>query len=1095
MRLKGGITAFLLAVIAPVLPTIAQDTIQPKIVPQILPYGGVEVAAWTPDDRYIVAANSTARVVLIWDVENGHVVDRLILPSDNPDAAISVRRFTDISVDEDGKNATIVGEAAYATTDDPVGRTTGLAYRLNLETRETSPLLQVGGGVRRGTRGIAAQAAAQIAAHSVASKMPDFKAINKSAEALEVLYENSQEMERAAAEALLPPLPVSHDGTRRLVRIAEGLAIRPVTPQNGETAERKLALDRNVKYSDVQISHDGELLAMMYAIEQDEQQALPKTAVDIFEIGTGVFHRQIELEGVYTRIEWTATNQFIAIQGTSNEDKEEAWGGENLPAALAVNAYTGEIDDLIEGRCHMAFAPDFKAVFGAGTGNCRTTADQNRALQRFDLETGVWRDFGELRLEKGGAIDNVAVSPDAGTVAVSTASADGVIELVVLDGVDGRILGRFKPPNLAFVAKLAADDDRSLFVAGDGKTAVWFVEDGASGWIELPLRSVLTRLVDANERIIAVAGLIDDGISRWDFENNEILAPIDFASVLSGGFLPGRPIFWAFSQLEGLRFWNSDTWSELMNVWFFDGQGYLAATPEGRYDTNLGADANQFRWLVPDRPFQSLSAQTFMRDYFQPGLIERTMTCTYLDICDAMFDPLPSIAELNRVLPIVRITEVKAGQTPDEALVSIEVTEGVDPTAPNGKTRSGVFNPRLFRDFRFAAHTPDSDFELDQSIEGWREVNRMTDDDDQPGDGVYHFDAVLYLPTAKGTEEQIISAYAFNEDRIKSDTVYFTYTRPPMEAVQPRAFVISIGIDDYKEKRLKLNYAAADARLMAGQLSNIPGFETRTIVAAAPQGGKAQVNADTIRYLLAMLSGEVERKEALDFLKADGINAGALDMVGPDDIVIITFSGHGWTQDQDDFYLLAADASWADDKDLPDPESLISSSELTMWLRKINAAEIAIVIDACHSGASVDSGNFKPGPMGDAGLGQLAFDKGIRILAATQAGDVAMENDKLRHGLLTFALAGDGEGLARTDAVLDMDADGKISLTEWMFYPTWRLPAFNEDSRLAKGDNASEESVGFAFPRRSPALVERVQQPSLFDFGQPSPVVLKEIAP
>lgn len=1095
MRLTGGIAAFLLAIAAPVVPTIAQDALNPKIVPQILPYGGVEVAAWTPDDRYIITANSTARVVLIWDVQKGHVVDRLILPSDNPNSALSVRRLTGISIQEDGKSAAIVGEAAYATADDPVGETSPLYYQLDLETREIQLVRQKRRSVRRGTGGIAAQAAAQIAAHSVASKMPDFETIGKSADALEALYENSQSMDRAAAEALLPPLPVSHDGAYQLARIAEGIAIRPVNAQNGEAEERKLVLDRNVRFSDVQISHDGQLLAMMRAIQQDEEQALPKTAVDIFEIETGVFHKQIELDGDYTRIEWTAANQFVAIQSTLNGDKKKSWGGEVLPAALAVNAYTGELEDAIEGRCHMAFAAEFKAVYGAGPGNCRATSDQNRALQRFDLEASVWRDFGEFRLAKGSEIENVAVSPDAGTVALTTLSADGEIELVVLNGVDGTIMGRFKPPNLAFVAKLAAYDDRSLFVSGDGKTSLWFVDDGADGWTELPLRSVLTTLADANERVIAVAGLIDDGISRWDVESNEILAPIDFASVLSGGFLPGQPVFWAFSPLEGLRLWNSNNWSELMNIWFFNDQGYLAATPEGRYDTNLGADANQFRWLVPDRPFQSLSAQTFMRDYFQPGLIERAMTCNYLDICDVMFDPLPAIADLNRVLPVVRITEVKAGQTPDEALVSIEVTEGVDPTAPNGKTRSGVYNPRLFRDLKFAAHTPESDFELDQSIAGWREVNRMIDDDDQPGDGVYHFDAVLYLPTAKGTEEQVISAYAFNEDRIKSDTEYVIYTRPPMKAVQPRAFVISIGIDDYQERDLKLNYAAADARLMAGKLSKIPGFETRTVVAAAPQGGKTQVNADTIRYLLAMLSGEVERNEALKFLKADGIDASALDIVGPDDIVLLTFSGHGWTQDQDDFYLLAADARWLEDKDVPDPETLISSSELTKWLRMINAAEIAIVIDACHSGASVDSGNFKPGPLGDAGLGQLAFDKGIRILAATQADDVAMENDKLRHGLLTFALAGDGEGLARTDAALDMDSDGKVSLTEWMAYPTWRLLAFNEDDRLTKGSNTSDDSVGFAFPRRSPAPVERVQQPSLFDFGQPSRVVLKEIAP
>ena len=47
------------------------------------------------------------------------------------------------------------------------------------------------------------------------------------------------------------------------------------------------------------------------------------------------------------------------------------------------------------------------------------------------------------------------------------------------------------------------------------------------------------------------------------------------------------------------------------------------------------------------------------------------------------------------------------------------------------------------------------------------------------------------------------------------------------------------------------------------------------------------------------------------------------------------------------------------------------------------AVAIAMVVDACRSAASVDCGEFKPGPMRSRGLGQLAFDKGMRLLAAS----------------------------------------------------------------------------------------------------------------
>ena len=84
------------------VPANAQEAINPKIVIQTLPYGGVEVAAWTLDDRHILTANATTRTLLIWNAETGIIVDRLILPSDNPEAALSVRRLTSIEMSEDG---------------------------------------------------------------------------------------------------------------------------------------------------------------------------------------------------------------------------------------------------------------------------------------------------------------------------------------------------------------------------------------------------------------------------------------------------------------------------------------------------------------------------------------------------------------------------------------------------------------------------------------------------------------------------------------------------------------------------------------------------------------------------------------------------------------------------------------------------------------------------------------------------------------------------------------------------------------------------------------------------------------------------------
>jgi hypothetical protein len=148
------------------------------------------------------------------------------------------------------------------------------------------------------------------------------------------------------------------------------------------------------------------------------------------------------------------------------------------------------------------------------------------------------------------------------------------------------------------------------------------------------------------------------------------------------------------------------------------------------------------------------------------------------------------------------------------------------------------------------------------------------------------------------------------------------------------------------------------------------------------------------------------------------------------------------------------------------------------------------VIDACHSAASVADGRFKPGPMGDSGLGQLAYDKGIRILAATQADDVALEDARLGQGLLTYALAVDGLGAGEAD----LDGDGSIRVDEWLAYAVRRMPTLANDARVGRIAAAVDGTRAITFhdlPADAPA--RRVQQPALFDFNpRPSTLLLRE---
>jgi uncharacterized caspase-like protein len=205
----------------------------------------------------------------------------------------------------------------------------------------------------------------------------------------------------------------------------------------------------------------------------------------------------------------------------------------------------------------------------------------------------------------------------------------------------------------------------------------------------------------------------------------------------------------------------------------------------------------------------------------------------------------------------------------------------------------------------------------------------------------------------------------------------------------------------------------------------------------------------------------------------------------PDDIVVLFFSGHGYSGEGSAFYLLPSDSqpgqeNWSH----PSPEALrrcISAEELSRWFRRVDAAEMVLIIDACHSAASIESEGFKPGPLGSKGLGQLAYDKRMRVLAASQSDHAAREmGEQIGAGVLTYTLLHDG-----LEANQAGDEKGNITLKSWLEYPTQRVPQLFGEIRAGKVNDFGVPVMKTAAPAVDLAAIQRegaVQVPALFDF-------------
>ena len=99
----------------------------------------------------------------------------------------------------------------------------------------------------------------------------------------------------------------------------------------------------------------------------------------------------------------------------------------------------------------------------------------------------------------------------------------------------------------------------------------------------------------------------------------------------------------------------------------------------------------QLHWVLPDAPFTPLPLELFMRQYYEPRLLPRLLAHD-----PTLTGPSPASPDLNRVQPLVKITQV-VPHSDDPAIVDVTVTaarasavfhqDGQDvPTAPASTT-------------------------------------------------------------------------------------------------------------------------------------------------------------------------------------------------------------------------------------------------------------------------------------------------------------------------------------------------------------------------------------------------------------------------
>lgn len=705
---------------------------------------------------------------------------------------------------------------------------------------------------------------------------------------------------------------------------------------------------------------------------------------------------------------------------------------------------TGKILNSLEGHKDTIGS---LAVGGKGKLIVSGSKDQTARLWNLDTSTSV------VLNGHTGEVTAVAISPDEKFIA--TGSADKTVKL--WDAGTQKLITTFKD-NTDAVTSIAFNQDGKQIATGsaDKTIRVWETATGrALQTISGNPARINTVAFSPDGKQIAAGGE-DNSVNLWNAATGErVWATTPHVGAVFSLSFTSDNRWLASSSADGvISICKTENGKPLATlVTLKNGNDWLVATPEGIFDGSP-ASWEQIIWRFGKNTFNVKPVEVFFKEFYLPGLLAKVLN-------DGQLPLTSNIVNKDRRQPTVKIS-LADGKTAAAAIserqVKVKINVAEVPPGDGYQTGSGARDIRLFRNGLL--------------VKQWS------------GNNLTNGSLELETPVSLVKGQNQLTAYAYNNDNIKSVDAQLKLQGAESLARKGVFYIVAIAVSQYANPKYNLTFIDSEAKEFAEQL--------RSNLSQTKQYERVEV--------ITLLNQEATKNNILNAFKKLGGNKldqpentlpasfSKIQTVQPEDAVAVFFTGHGESKDQHS-YILPYDFT---DAAHPVTEKLmptilkqsVSDLELEDAFSGMDVGHLVLVLDACKSGDALTLEDERQAPINMRGLGQLAYEKGMFIITASQGNEYAYVSPILKRSYLSYALT--DEGLKTNEADVS-PKDGQLSIREWFDFAANRVPQLRVETneialRAEKSKGLEEVSGNNPKPQPKKELVETVstQRPRVF---------------